>query len=193
GVSCFLVPGILGIHMVGVMLVVVHPLDFFEAKIRLFRFLPKFRGSEAPVAVPVHIFLGSLGINVFAVLDIKPAVIVPGIIGAMLAGASVVPCQFQFPSLQSLLIFPEWGAAAKPPNLRISASGNTQYELTQSINSPWARRFTLDPMGRLPSSRQWALPLDPNRALPPLHPGTKGLPPSVLLPGEADFHRLCGF
>ena len=113
--------------MVGVMLVVIHPLNFFKAEIRLFRFLSKFRGSDATVAVPVHIFLGSLGINVFAVLHIKPAVIVPGIIGTMLAGASVMPCQFQFPSLQSLLIFPEWGAAAKPPNLRISASGNTQY------------------------------------------------------------------
>ncbi|EDM99753.1 hypothetical protein BACCAP_02489 [Pseudoflavonifractor capillosus ATCC 29799] len=147
GVSCFLVPGVLGIHMVGIMLVVIHPLNFFKAEIRLFRVLPKFRGSEATVAVPVHIFLGSLGINVFAVFHIKPTVIVPGIIGAMLAGASVVPCQFQIPSLQSLLIFSEGEVAAKPPNLRVSASGNTQYELTQGINSPWARRFTLDPMG----------------------------------------------
>jgi len=40
-------------------------------------------------------------------------------------------------------------------------------------------------MGRLPSTRQWALPLDPSSALPPLRPGTKGLPPSVLPPGEA--------
>ena len=92
GVPGFLVPGILGIHMVGIMLVVIHPLNFFKAEIRLFRVLPKFRGSEATVAVPVHIFLGSLGINVFAVFHIKPTVIVPGIIGAMLAGASVVPC-----------------------------------------------------------------------------------------------------
>src|SRR5699024_7760850 len=101
----FLVSGILGIYMVGVMLVVIHPLNFFKAEIRLFRVLPKFWGSETTVAVPVHIFLSSLGINVFAVFHIKPAVIVPGIIGAMLAGASVVPCQFQIPSLQSLLIF----------------------------------------------------------------------------------------
>ena len=86
--------------------------------------LPKFRGSEATVAVPVHIFLGSLDINVFALFHIKPTVIVPGVIGSMLAGSSVVPCQFQFSSLQSLLIFPEGEAAAQPPNLRISASGN---------------------------------------------------------------------
>ncbi len=58
-----------------------------------------------------------------------------------------MPCKFQFSFLKSLLIFPEGEAAAKLPNLRISASGNTQYELTQGINSPWARRFTLDPMG----------------------------------------------
>ena len=107
GVSCFLVPGVLGIHMVGIMFVVIHPLNFFKAEIRLFRVLPKFRGSESTVAVPVHIFLGSLSINVFAVFHIKPAVIVPGIIGAMLAGASVMPCQFQFSSLHSPLIFPE--------------------------------------------------------------------------------------
>ena len=107
GVPSFLVPGVLGIHMVRVMLVVIHPLNFFKAEIRLFRVLPKFRGSEATVTVPVHIFLGSLGINVFAVFHIKPTVIVPGIIGAMLAGASVVPCQFQFSSLHSPLIFPE--------------------------------------------------------------------------------------
>ena len=88
------------------MLVVIHSLNFFKAEIRLFRVLPKFRGSEATVAVPVHISLDPLGINVFAVLHIEPAVIVAGIIGAMLAGASVMPCQFQFPSLQSLLIFP---------------------------------------------------------------------------------------
>ena len=48
-------------------------------------------------------------------------------------------------------------------------------------------------MGRLPSTRQWALPLDPSSALPPLHPGTKGWPPSVLPPGEAGFHRRSGF
>ena len=117
----------------------------------------------------------------------------PGIVGAMLAGASVMSCQFQIPSLLPAKIFRGRGAAAKPPNLRISASGNTQYELTQGINSPWARRFTLDPVKGSPPqalpTRQWALPLDPQQGAAPLHPGTKGLPPSVLLPGEADFHR----
>src|SRR5699024_2777651 len=154
GVPGFLVPGVLGIHMVGVMLVVIHPLNFFKAEIWLFRVLSKFRSSEATVAVPVHIFLGSLGINVFAIFHIKPTVIVPGVIGSMLAGSSVVPCQFQFSSLQSLLIFPEGEAAAQPPNLRISASGNTQYELTQGITSPWGGRFTLDPVGRRRRTRR---------------------------------------
>ena len=106
-VPSFLVPGILGIHMVGIMLVVVHPLNFFKAEIRLFRVLPKFGGGEATVAVPVHISIDPLGINVFAVLHIKPTVIVPGIIGAMLARASIVPCQFQFSSLPIFVAFPK--------------------------------------------------------------------------------------
>ena len=33
---------------------------------------------------------------------------------------------------------------AEPANF---AAGTTQYELSQGNNSPWARRFTLDPMG----------------------------------------------
>ena len=72
------------------------------------------------------------------------------------------------------------GRAAKPPDLRGFASGNNPVQVDAGINFPWARRFTLDPMGRLPSTRQGALPLDPSSALPPLHPGTKGWLPSVL-------------
>src|SRR5699024_1059342 len=85
---------------------VIHTFDFFKGEIRLSRALPKFRGSEATIAVPVHIFLGSLGINVFALLYIEPTVSVPGLIAATLASASVTPCQFQFPSLQPPLSSP---------------------------------------------------------------------------------------
>ena len=106
--------------------------------------------------------------------------------------------------------FSEWGAAAKPPNLRISASGNTQYELTQSINSPWARRFTLDPMGLAalnPPMGSSPLrvgrcfcgvtakvatgdphPLTPTGRCTPV-PSTKGLQPSVLPPEKADCQK----
>ena len=71
-----------------------------------------------------------LGVNVFAVLHIEPAVIVAGIVGAMLAGAPVVSCQFQTDFLLPAKMF--WGRgrggeAANPANF---ASGNTQYKLT---------------------------------------------------------------
>ena len=91
----FLIPGVLRLHMVRIMLVVVHPLDFFKAEIRLLRVLPELVCREAPVAIPVDVLSGPLGVNVFAVLHIEPAVIVAGIVGAMLAGAPVVSCQFQ--------------------------------------------------------------------------------------------------
>lgn len=88
----FLVSGILGIDMVGIMLVVIHPFNFLKAEIRLIRVFPKIVGSKASVTVPVHILSGTLSVNVFAVFYIEPAVIVPGIVSAMLPGSSIVPC-----------------------------------------------------------------------------------------------------
>ena len=132
----FLIPGVLRLHMVRIMLVVVHPLDFLKAEIRLFRVLPEFVCGEAPVTIPVDILSGPLGVNVFAVLHIEPAVIVAGIVSAMLAGASVVSCQFQTISLLPAKMFRGRGKAAKPQILRKSASGNTQYELTQASTLP---------------------------------------------------------
>ena len=72
------------------------------------------------------------------------------------------------------------GRTAKPPDLRSFASGNTQYKLTQASTFPGQGVSPLTRWGWLPSTRQWALPLDPSSALPPLHPGTKGWLPSVL-------------
>ena len=95
GVAGFLIPGVLGLHMAAVMLVIVHPLDFLKAEIRLLRVLPKLMGGKAPVAVPVDILPCPFCVNVFAVFHIEPAVIVAGIVGAMLAGAPIVSCQFQ--------------------------------------------------------------------------------------------------
>ena len=92
GVPGFLIPGVLGIYMVGIMLVVIHPLNFLKAEIRLLRVLPELVCREAPVAVPVDIPPCPFCVNVFAVLHIKPAVIVAGIIGAMLARSPIVPC-----------------------------------------------------------------------------------------------------
>src|SRR5699024_2640048 len=131
----FLIPGVLRLHMVRIMLVVVHPLDFFKAEIRLLRVLPELVCREAPVAIPVDVLSGPLGVNVFAVLHIEPAVIVAGIVGAMLAGAPVVSCQFQTIFLLRRCSG-DGGRAAKPQILRKSASGNTQYKLTQASTFP---------------------------------------------------------
>ena len=95
------------------MLVVIHPLDFLKAEIRLLWVLPELVCREAPVAVPVHVLPCPFGIDVFAVLHIEPAVIVAGIIGAMLAGAPVVSCQFQTISLLPAKMFRGRGKAAK--------------------------------------------------------------------------------
>ena len=136
GVAGFLIPGVLGLHMAAVMLVIVHPLDFLKAEIRLLRVLPKLMGGKAPVAVPVDILPCPFCVNVFAVLHIEPAVIVAGIVGAMLAGAPVVSCQFQTIFLLPAKMFRGRGRAAMPQILRKSASGNTQYKLTQASTFP---------------------------------------------------------
>ena len=57
GVPGFLIPGVLRLHMVRIMLVVVHPLDFLKAEIRLLRVLPELVCREAPIAVPVDLSL----------------------------------------------------------------------------------------------------------------------------------------
>ena len=88
----FLVPGVLSIDMVGIMLVVINSFNFFKAEIRLLWVFPKIVGGKAPVTVPVHILSGTLSVNVFAVFYIEPAVIVTGIVSAMLPGAPIVPC-----------------------------------------------------------------------------------------------------
>ena len=92
GVPGFLVPGILGIHMIGIMLIVIHPLNFLKTEIRLLRAFPKVVGCKAPVTVPVHILSGTLSVNVFAIFYIEPTVIVPGIVSAMLPRSSIVSC-----------------------------------------------------------------------------------------------------
>ena len=115
----FLIPGVLGLHMAAVMLVVVHPLDFLKAEIRLLRVFPELVCRKAPVAVPVDILPCPFCVNVFAVLHIEPAVIVAGIIGAMLAGASIVSCQFQTDFLLPAKMLRGREGAAKPQILRI--------------------------------------------------------------------------
>ena len=84
-------------------------------------------------------------------------------------------CRVSFKQFSSFLrrCSGDGGRAAKPQILRKSASGNTQYKLTQHQLS-LARRFALDPMGRLPSTCQWRCPLTPACAAAPA-PRHKGL------------------
>ena len=100
-------------------------------------------------------------------------------------------CQFQIISLLPAKMFRGRGRAAKPQILRKSASGNTQYKLTQASTFPGPRFSTSGHRSKgspplhsaqalPPLTCQWALPLDPSSALPPLHPATEGSPPSVL-------------
>ena len=46
-------------------------------------------------AVPVDVALGSFRVDVLTVGKVETAVIVPGVIGAVGSGSSVVSCQFQ--------------------------------------------------------------------------------------------------
>ena len=57
--------------------------------------------TDAVITVPVDISRNTLRVDMFAVGKIKTAVIVLGIISAVLSGASVVSCQFQRSSLLS--------------------------------------------------------------------------------------------
>ena len=47
---------------------------------------------EAVEAVPVDVALGSFRVDVLTVGKVETAVIVPGVIGAVGSGSSVVPC-----------------------------------------------------------------------------------------------------
>ena len=77
-------------------------------------------------AVPIHISLCPVRIDMVAVIHVEAAVIVPWIIDTMLSGTAIVPCQcisyFSFPPFTSFK-----NPEAKPLTLPISAVGNTQY------------------------------------------------------------------
>ena len=193
GVPGFLIPGVLRLHMVRIMLVVVHPLDFLKAEIRLLRVLPELVCREAPIAVPVDILPCPFCVNVFAVLHIKPAVIVAGIIGAMLAGAPIVSCQFQTDFLLPAKMF--WGRgrggeAANPANF---ASGNTQYELTQASTLPGQGVSPLTRWGGCPQPANGRCPLTPAVRCRPCTPAQRAGCPLYSRTGEAGLHRRSGF
>ena len=90
------------------------------------------------------------------------------------------------------------GRAAKPPDLRSFASGNTQYKLTLASTFPEQGVSPLTRWDCRPYPANGLCPLTPTGCCAPV-PGTKGLHPSVLphrrswLPPQkrfCQFHRL---
>ena len=111
----------------------------------------------------------------------------------MLAGAPVVSCQFQTISLLPAKMFRGRGRAAKPQILRKSASGNTQYKLTQASTFPGPRFSTSghrskgSPPSVLPHRRSW---LPPQKRLPPVSPAPH--PHIYAFRLEVDTEYACG-
>src|SRR5699024_4686107 len=134
-------PGVLSFHMAAVMLQIIHPFDFFKAVIRLIRVVPECVGCKASIAVPIHILSNPFRVDVFTVPYIKPAVIVAGVVGAMLSRTTIVSRQLQAESLLSSENL-DAGRAAKPQTPPVSAAGNTQYNLTQASSFPGPRFST---------------------------------------------------
>ena len=100
-----------------------------------------------------------------------------GIIGAMLAGAPVVSCQFQTISLLPAKMFRGRGKAAKPQILRKSASGNTQYKLTQASTFPGQGASPLTRWGGCPQPANGRCPLTPAVRCRPCTPAQRASRP----------------
>ena len=77
-------------------------------------------------AVPIDVALGSFRVDVLTVGKAETAVIVPGVIGAVGSGSSVVSCQFQIdiPPFQQLGVEKRSSGAAE--SATCGAPDNTQ-------------------------------------------------------------------
>ena len=71
------------------------PFYIREGRRQIIRVLWVESRTEAVEAVPVDVALGSFRVDVLTVGKVETAVIVPGVIGAVGSGSSVVSCQFQ--------------------------------------------------------------------------------------------------
>ena len=71
------------------------PFYIREGRRQIVRVLWVKSRTETVKAVPVDIALGSFRVDVLTVGKVETAVIVPGVIGAVGSGSSVVSCQFQ--------------------------------------------------------------------------------------------------
>ena len=71
------------------------PFYIREGRPQIVRVLWVESRTETVEAVPIDVALGSFRFDVLTVGKVETAVIVPGVIGAVGSGSSVVSCQFQ--------------------------------------------------------------------------------------------------
>ena len=71
------------------------PFYIREGRPQIVRVLWVESRTETVEAIPVDVALGSFRVDVLTVGKVETAVIVPGVIGAVGSGSSVVSCQFQ--------------------------------------------------------------------------------------------------
>ena len=74
---------------------VIHLLNFFKRKILFGICITVIGSCDSTITVPINISFGSLRINVFAVFQIKPTVIMLWIVSAIFTGTTIVSCQPQ--------------------------------------------------------------------------------------------------
>ena len=77
---------------VGVMQFVIELFDFFKGVGQTVLTLGMQGRTDAVVAIPINVLLDTFRVDMLAVGKVKTAVIVLGVISAMLSGASVVSC-----------------------------------------------------------------------------------------------------
>ena len=92
---------ILSFGEVGVMQFVVELFNFFKSVSQTIHIFGLQGRTDAVVAIPIDVLLDTFQVDMLAVGNFKTAVIVLGVISAVLSGASVVSCQFQRSSLLS--------------------------------------------------------------------------------------------
>ena len=101
GVANLRIAGVLVLHKVSVMDFIEHLLHIAECSSL---FILVGCRTDAMIAVPVDVALGSFRVDVLTVSKVETAVIVLGVVSAVCSGSSVVSCQFQIdiPPFQQL-------------------------------------------------------------------------------------------
>ena len=104
-------------------------------------------------------------------------------------------CRVSFKQFSSFLrrCSGDGGRAAKPQILRKSASGNTQYKLTQASTFPGQGASPLTRWGGCPQPANGRCPLTPAVRCRPCTPPQRACRPLYSRSGEAGFHRRSGF